>query len=229
MQRSRRAVNLRSDAPAAEPSAESVRRARAAIDRLGDDGLPTYPPPRPWRRAPLARGVRWVFAYGSLIWHPGFPWREAHVGRVHGHHRALCVWSWVYRGTARVPGLVLGLDHGGSCTGVVFRVSAADWQSTVAYLLQRELTTDVYRPRVKRVRLRDGRRVKALTFLVDRRQDQYVGHLPARRVAQVVAGARGCRGTNAQYVRNTVAHLDAHGIPCRRLRRLLADLERMSH
>jgi cation transport protein ChaC len=194
------------------------------MQHLGDDGLPPYPPPRPWPQAPALESPLWVFGYGSLIWHPGFPWRESCVGRVYGHHRALCVWSWVYRGTVQLPGLVLGLDRGGSCTGVAYRVGDEHRDATVAYLLRRELTTEVYRPETRQVVLDDGRRVNALTFLVDRRRDQYAGCLPPEQVARVVARASGRRGRNTDYVRNTVAHLEELGIPCRRLRRVVYDL-----
>jgi cation transport protein ChaC len=161
-----------------------------------------------------------VFAYGSLIWHPGFPFSESRVGRVHGHHRALCVWSWEYRGTVRAPGLVLGLDRGGSCTGVVFRVAEADREATVAYLMRREVPAAVYRPVRKPVRLDDGRTVAALTFQVDRRQERYAGPIAEGETLGIVSSARGRRGANADYVCNTADHLERLGIPCARLRRL---------
>jgi cation transport protein ChaC len=201
----------------------TARRAAASEARhLGRDGLPPYPPPRPWPEAPghTREGPLWVFAYGSLIWHPGFPFVESRVGRVHGHHRALCVWSWEYRGTVRYPGLVLGLDRGGSCTGVVFRVAEADREATVAYLMRREVPAAVYRPVRKPVRLEDGRDVAALTFQVDRQQERYAGPLAEGEVLGIVSSARGRRGANADYVFNTADHLERLGIPCARLRRL---------
>jgi len=193
-----------------------------AAAQFAADGLPPYPPPRPWPPAPAHdfEGPLWVFGYGSLIWHPGFPFVESRTGRVHGHHRALCVWSWEYRGTVDAPGLVLGLDRGGSCTGVAFRVADAQREATVAYLLRRELPTEVYRPQRKAVQLADGRTVHALTFVVDRTQARYSGPLPQARVLAVVASARGQRGANAEYVCNTADHLAQLGIPCSRLRRL---------
>ncbi len=205
-----------------KPSDALLRSVLAATEHLTEDGLPPYPPRRPWPElpAPMCRRPLWVFGYGSLIWHPGFPFSEAHIARVHGHHRALCVWSWEYRGTVDTPGLVLGLDHGGSCTGVAFRVPDAERDATVAYLLRRELTTEIYRPLRKPVVLIDGRRVSALTFVVDRSLEQYAGPMPFEELVAVVARARGRRGPNAEYVRNTVAHLEELGIPCRRLHRV---------
>ena len=196
------------------------------VEHLGEDGLPPYPPARPWPRAPEAPDPLWVFGYGSLIWHPGFPYLESRAARVHGHHRALCVWSWEYRGTVSAPGLVLGLGSGGSCTGVAFHVPARERDATLAYLLRRELPSDLYRPGIRSVRLHDGRRVRALTFLADPRHPRYAGDLSVERTLQVVSAARGHRGSNADYVRNTVEHLEELGIPCRRLHRLVDALDR---
>lgn len=199
----------------------------AAVAHLGPDGLPAYPPRRPWPvlARPAPAGPLWVFGYGSLIWHPGFPFREHVAGRVHGHHRALCVWSWEYRGTPEHPGLVLGLDRGGSCAGVAYRVEDGERGATIAYLLRRELTTPIYRPVWKRVRLADARVVDALTFAVDRDHAQYAGRLEPTRLLEVVNAATGRRGPNADYVRQTVAHLAQLGIPCRRLERVAAALD----
>ena len=121
----------------------------------------------------------WVFAYGSLIWRPDFEFRERLLARLTGAHRALCVYSTVHRGTPERPGLVLGLDRGGTCRGVAYRVAAAQSAATLAYLRAREQVTMVYRECRRTVWLNDDpqRRVAALCFMVDRGHPQYAGRL----------------------------------------------------
>jgi cation transport protein ChaC len=126
-----------------------------------------------------------------------------------GAHRALCVYSWVHRGTREKPGLVLGLDRGGSCRGVAYRVAAGDREAVVAYLRERELVTDVYIEAFRTIRLDHPGRptVSALTYLVNRRHEQYAGALDRERILTLVRDGRGRSGVNAEYVVNTAAHL----------------------
>src|SRR5205823_11445244 len=92
-----------------------------------------------------AAGDLWVFGYGSLMWRPDFPFVERVEARLVGAHRALCVYSFVHRGTAQRPGLVLGLDRGGTCRGIAYRVSVTKRADVIAYLRKREQVTSVYR------------------------------------------------------------------------------------
>lgn len=154
----------------------------------------------------------WVFGYGSLMWNPGFAFEERMAARLNGHRRSLCIRSWVHRGTQEKPGLVLGLDRGGSCRGIAFRVSAADWPGVLAYLRERELVTMVYKERVLPVRLADGRRVEALVYVVDHGHHQYAGDLEPREAAGIVASAHGRSGPNRDYVWGTLLHLREMGI-----------------
>jgi len=149
----------------------------------------------------------WVFGYGSLMWRPGFDFVERRLAWLRGYHRALCIYSHVHRGTPERPGLVLGLDRGGSCRGVAFRVEAAKAQAAVAYLRAREQVTSVYVERRVRVQLDDGRDVEALTYVVDRRHVQYAGKLPLDKILRYVRAGIGQSGDNPAYVLNTHRHL----------------------
>jgi cation transport protein ChaC len=167
----------------------------------------------------------WVFGYGSLIWRPGFPYLERCPARLTGAHRSLCVYSWVHRGTREKPGLVLGLDRGGACRGVAFRVAPEDWDGVVAYLREREQVTAVYLERMREVRFADGSAGEALTFLVDRAHDQYAGKLDEETQFRIVADAHGQSGDNRAYVINTAAHLAELGVADAVLERLARRLK----
>jgi cation transport protein ChaC len=154
----------------------------------------------------------WVFGYGSLMWNPGFPYEERQTARLAGYRRALCVRSYVHRGTEERPGLVLGLDRGGSCKGVAFRVAAPDWPETLGYLRERELVTSVYLERSVRLALDDGRQVSGLAYVIDRTHTQYAGAVSVEEAARIVHAAVGRSGANPAYVVNTVEHMRELGI-----------------
>jgi cation transport protein ChaC len=168
----------------------------------------------------------WVFGYGSLMWNPGFPHRERVAARLRGWHRALCIYSWFHRGTPEKPGLVLGLDRGGSCRGIAFRVAASDSEATIAYLREREQVTSVYQEMILRIELlgTDNRQVSALTYVADRSQPQYAGHLPPEELERFVRQGVGNSGMNPAYVLATVDHMKEAGIPDERLFALAARL-----
>ena len=155
----------------------------------------------------LPSGDLWVFGYGSLMWRPGFDYVERQLAWLRGYHRALCIYSHVHRGTPERPGLVLGLDRGGSCRGVAFRVEAAKAEATIAYLRAREQVTAVYVERWVRLRLDDGREVVAVTYVVDRAHVQYAGKLPLETILEYVRRGVGQSGDNPAYVLNTHRHL----------------------
>ena len=166
----------------------------------------------------------WVFAYGSLMWNPGFPHRQARLAKIHGYHRALCVWSWVHRGTRDHPGLVFGLDRGGSCVGIAHRVSAAHRDAAAAYLYERELVTHVYKAVARRIRVDGVGVVAALTFVVDRRHPQYSGKLSPAEAANTIRDAHGRSGPNPDYFADALTHLDTLGIHCPRLHAIEREL-----
>jgi len=154
----------------------------------------------------------WVFGYGSLMWKPGFAFEERQIARAYGYRRSLCIRSWVHRGTREKPGLVLGLDRGGSCKGVAFRVSDAEREAVLAYLRERELVTNVYLERFAPAQLADGRWVKTLIYVADPAHEQFERPSSPEEAAAIVASAVGASGDNLDYVRNTVSHLRELGI-----------------
>jgi cation transport protein ChaC len=154
----------------------------------------------------------WVFGYGSLMWHPGFEFEERRLAVLRGYRRALCIHSWVHRGTQDAPGLVLGLDRGGACKGAAFRIHPDNRDDVVAYLRERELVTNVYLERILPVRIEDGRRAVAITYVADRTHVQYAAGLTIDTAARTVATSVGKSGKNADYVANTLAHLRELGI-----------------
>lgn len=165
-----------------------------------------------------------VFGYGSLMWRPGFPFEERHLATIRGRHRRLCVLSFVHRGTEARPGLVLGLDRGGACRGVVFRVAEENREEVIAYLRARELVTNVYVERVIPAILDDGRVVDSLAYVVDRTHRQYAGRLSLDETLARVRGAVGKSGRNEDYVISTADHLTECGVADPRLHTLAARL-----
>ena len=175
-----------------------------------------------------ARGqdaAAWVFGYGSLMWRPEFPFVERQPATLHGRRRAFCIYSVHHRGTYAQPGLVLGLAAGGAGRGVAYRVAADQWEAVYAYLREREQPTETYVEARVAVRLADGRRVAALTFLSDRGHSQWAGALDLDTQARLIAGARGLSGPNVDYLRDLVGHLREEGARDRGMERLLARVE----
>ena len=170
----------------------------------------------------------WVFAYGSLMWRPGFPHLGVEPALLSGYHRALCVYSRHYRGTTGFPGLVVGLERGGSCRGLAYRVAAAEREKVIAYLEERERITDIYLPRTLAVRIGENResgaRIRAYTFVVNRRHELYAKPMPAAEARAIIDTAHGVSGSCREYIENTVHHLDQLGIADGPLHRMLRDL-----
>lgn len=178
-------------------------------------------------QAEFPDGDLWVFGYGSLIWKPGFEFLEQKPARLIGEHRSLCIYSMVHRGTYEKPGLVLGLDRGGACQGVAFRVAESARDTTVKYLRDREQVTGVYREVMRPVWLKNDprERVRALVYVADRSHDQYAGRLTLEEQLRLVRQGHGAYGNNAEYVVSTVAALEAQGIRDAPLHRLAALLK----
>ncbi len=183
-------------------------------------------PPLPLNKARLEPPGTdfWVFGYGSLIWRPGFAHSDARVGVLRGYHRRFCVYSVHHRGTPEKPGLVLGLAPGGSCRGLVYRVPAERGEAVLDYLHEREMVTGVYNPRWLTVDTPVGR-VRAAGFVVDTTHDQYAGRLSTEAAVPYIRQGAGKGGPCLDYLRNTVAHLDALDMHDAGLHRLLRAAE----
>lgn len=164
----------------------------------------------------------WIFGYGSLMWRPGFAYEEKARARVEGYSRSFCVYSVHHRGVEGQPGLVLGLDRGGSCTGMAYRVAAKNAAATLDYLREREQVNGVYRETRLTVSLLEGdkREVFGLTYVVERAHPSYVSHLPVSAQARLISTASGLSGQNVAYLVNTWAHLEELGIRERAFERL---------
>lgn len=171
----------------------------------------------------------WVFGYGSLIWNPGFDYQERSVARLAGFHRALCVRSHVHRGTPEQPGLVFGLDRGGSCVGMAYRVAGRDRDSVMAYLRARELVTHVYLERTVSIRLAEQGGVHAVTYVVDRGHSQYGGKISTEEAARIVMRAHGRSGPNVEYVTNALREIHGMGLKDAWLESVVARLHQPHH
>ncbi len=196
----------------------------AGDEASGDFPAPAeMPKPEQWRAfldALTAGEDFWLFAYGSLMWNPGFAVQERREAALHGYHRAMCMYSHHYRGTRDKPGLVLALDRGGSCRGIAYRIAGADGAKVADYLWRREMVSGAYDHRVLQIAA-EGTRRHAHTFVADRGHEQYAGGLSAAETATLIHQGVGARGSCADYLAATVEHLDELGIPDHSLHDLL--------
>ncbi|WP_112321204.1 gamma-glutamylcyclotransferase [Oceanibium sediminis] len=172
-----------------------------------------------WAHAELAevdpgKGF-WVFAYGSLMWNPGFTVESRTLAHLPGYRRSFCMSSIVYRGTPEAPGLVLALDRaeGEGCSGVAYRVAPECGEEALAYLRERELVSSAYREVLAEVHLDDdGSHRTALAYVMDRDHAQYCGTLSADEQAEIIARAAGPAGSNREYLMNTAQALHRLGL-----------------
>lgn len=158
-------------------------------------------------------GPFWIFAYGSLIWKPAFEYEEARRATVHGWHRSFCMRLQSWRGSPENPGLMLALDRGGACVGVAYRMPGDDARGRMLRLLEREVGSHEDLPWLRFLNLRAGNeKVRALTFYCAPRADPDLLRLPLAQQAQWMARAAGRAGSCAEYLLNTVSHLEELGI-----------------
>ena len=155
--------------------------------------------------------LSWVFGYGSIMWNPGFPFIEQQQAELIGYHRSFCMYSQHHRGTREKPGLVLGLDKGGRCHGMAFRVAKSEWTATIDYLNKRELNGNyAYVPNVLKVNL-SSRKVSAYTYVANPKHQNYAGKLPLDSIVRIIRTAEGIGGSNHSYLAALVRKLDALG------------------
>lgn len=167
----------------------------------------------------------WVFGYGSLIWNPAFDFAERRVALVRGWHRRFCLWLKAGRGTPELPGLMLALDRGGCCRGIAFRLDERQVEEELLILWRREMLSDSYLARWVDARTEEGL-VRAVTFVANRRHDRFTNLLSDDQIADRIAVAHGPLGSCAEYLLNTVAHLDELGFRDASLERIRRRVER---
>ena len=168
-----------------------------------------------------AKGDVWVFGYGSLIWNPAFHFVEKRTARIHGYHRRFCLWTPLGRGTMDNPGLMLGLERGGACRGVIFRIAEDAVETELDILWRREMFTGAYRPTWMSAQSR-GESFSAIAFVINRAHSRYAGRLSDDQVAHHIATAEGPMGACRDYLFETVAHLTELGIRDRGLEAMAA-------
>ncbi len=166
----------------------------------------------------------WIFGYGSLIWNPQLTYDHSAPAHLHGYHRRLCLWSRVNRGTPENPGLVLGLERGGSCHGMAYRLATDDVRAELILLWRREMLLGSYLPRWVKLSTHCGSEIRALTFVINPEANGYTGKLSDDDVLRALRTACGRYGSCAEYVCNTLSSLRKHGIDDAYLARLCAQL-----
>ncbi|NQW11331.1 MAG: gamma-glutamylcyclotransferase [Alphaproteobacteria bacterium] len=161
----------------------------------------------------------WLFGYGSLIWNPAIEYAEKRPATVYGLHRRFCLWTHLGRGTAERPGLMLALDRGGCCRGVVYRIPADRAEEELDIVWRREMVSGAYRPRWLKAATPEGA-VPAIGFVINRVHERYAGVISDEEIARCIAEAHGFLGPCCEYLFNTVEHLEALGMPDAGLSRL---------
>jgi cation transport protein ChaC len=198
---------------------EMIARSGSKLPVLSDDE----------RRASLnatlaaqpSAGDVWLFGYGSLIWNPAFHYAERRPVLIRGWHRQFCLSTPIGRGTPERPGLVLGLDRGGSCHGVAFRIARAEADAELELIWRREMVTGAYVPRWAKLHGLDlPHGTFGIAFTINRAAPNYVRPASEADTARVIAAASGALGSSRDYLFDTIQGLEGFGIRDRRLNRL---------
>ncbi|MCE2517928.1 MAG: gamma-glutamylcyclotransferase [Alphaproteobacteria bacterium] len=145
----------------------------------------------------------WLFGYGSLIWNPTVEVSDKQLGRIYGYHRRYCLQTRIGRGTPELPGLILGLERGGCCTGQALKLDRSIAVGELDLLWKREMINSSYQPKIVKVHLDNGTMINAVTFVIDPKSPSYVSDMSMDEKAQVIATARGFIGTSLEYLERT--------------------------
>jgi len=207
---------------------------RRLVEQSGDDGRLMTDQEREQivenmiETAPSLNSM-WVFGYGSLIWNPALYFTEKKRGTVHGYHRRFCLWSTIGRGSPSRPGLMLGLERGGSCKGIFYKIDRREIRTELDIVFRRELITAAYRPTWVSARVLGKSPFKAIAFVINRAHNRYAGMLDDETVIQTIADAKGTLGSCSDYLYETVLQLENLGMPDRRLASIAGHVRQRKH
>ena len=207
---------------------------RRLVEQSGDDGRLMTDQERKQivenmiETAPSLNSM-WVFGYGSLIWNPALYFTEKQRGTVHGYHRRFCLWSTIGRGSPSRPGLMLGLERGGSCKGIFYKIDRREIRTELDIVFRRELITAAYRPTWVSARILGKSPFKAIAFVINRDHNRYAGMLDDETVIQTIANAKGTLGYCSDYLYETVLQLENLGMPDRRLASIARHVRQKEH
>ena len=207
---------------------------RRLVEQSGDDGRLMTDQERKQivenmiETAPSLNSM-WVFGYGSLIWNPALYFTEKKRGTVHGYHRRFCLWSTIGRGSPSRPGLMLGLERGGSCKGIFYKIDRREIRTELDIVFRRELITAAYRPTWVSARVLGKSPFKAIAFVINRDHNRYAGMLDDETVIQTITDAKGTLGSCSDYLYETVLQLENLGMPDRRLASIARHVRQKEH
>ena len=207
---------------------------RRLVEQSGDDGrlMPDRDRERIVKKmietAPSLDSI-WVFGYGSLIWNQALHFTEKLRGKIYGYHRRFCLWSTIGRGSPSKPGLMLGLERGGSCKGIFYKIDRREIRTELDIVFRRELITDAYRPTWVNARITDKSPFKAIAFVINRDHNRYAGTLDDETMIGTIAEAKGTLGSCSDYLYETVLQLDNLGMPDGRLASIARHVRQKEH
>ncbi len=200
---------------------------------IADPGIQLLPGFRPATDADYAEivgemlrtrpsGPFWLFGISSLIWKPETAFTEKRQAVARGWHRRFCLgWDYRYRGSHDTPGLMMALDRGGQCRGMMYALPEDTLEAELHKLIRREMSMvpSAFPWRWINVVSVEGSH-KALSFAMNRKSGRYIANLTDEQLADVLATAVGFRGSMAEYLFSTVSKLEELGIHDRNLWRL---------